>query len=210
MRHFVVGPSLRLCKEVIWPYPLKGKPSLSLCRWRRHNLKVKVFPANVALSSLPRDFHCFTVAYLSLVTQQAFPLLPLPFPHMESLWLRQRCTHVHFFSEVNPFYTQVCPRKPLWGNMRYHDWYLILPKKAFYSPKWSMRTHKKPGLFGIVAWLLGKARCHSGHSMSMVQDLPPPAVSIYMGVLPDLLNSGPYFFLTWLTHFLARLRLKSP
>lgn len=86
-------------------------------------------------------------------------------------------------------------------GLRVWSWYLKLPKKAFSSPKQSMKIHKKPGLFGIIVWLSGKARCRSGHSMSVVQDSPHPAVSIYMGVLPDLLKSGPYCFLTWLTYF---------
>lgn len=152
--------------------------------WRRRNPKVKVLPADVALSSLPRDYHCFTVANLSLAAQQALSLLPFPFPwhHTILLWLRQRCTHVHFFSEANPCFIPSSFLENPCGTQTVWSWYLKLPKKAFSSPKQSMRTHKKPGLFGIIAWLSGKARCHSGHLMSMVQDLPHPAVSGYMEV----------------------------
>lgn len=87
------------------------------------------------------------------------------------------------------------------GTQRFWLWYLKLPNKAFSSPKQSMTTQKKPGLLGIVARLSGKPRLCSGHSTTVVEDLPHPAVSIYMGVLPDLLKSGPYCFLIWLTHF---------
>lgn len=53
------------------------------------------------------------------------------------------------------------------------------------------RRHKEAGHFGIPAQLSGWAGCHSGQLMSVAQDLPHPAVSVYMRLLQDLLKSGP-------------------
>lgn len=79
--------------------------------------------------------------------------------------------------------------------------------RRLFVPQNEAREHVRN--LGFLAARLGfRGRCRSGHSACVVQDLPHPAVSIDTGVLPDLLQSGPYCFLTWLTCFFWETDIK--
>lgn len=137
---------------------------------------------------------CYSKPHELLAVRQTCPLLPLPTsPHRMLRW------------RSKPLLIPSSFLGDCYKAQTVQSWYLKVPKEGIFFLKTKLRRHKKAELFVIAAQLLGKASCRSGCSMSMVQDLPHPAISIYIASLPDMLKSGPPSFLTWLTHFFVKI-----
>lgn len=100
-------------------------------------------------------------------------------------------------------HTQLFPRRPLQGSnspvtvspSAYGRHFLPQNEAEKVQESWAS-CHRSTAF--------RESKLDSGHSMSMVQDLPLPAIFIYVASLPDMLKSGPPSFLTWLTHFFVK------